>query len=212
MIGFAISKLNLLIFVTAMFVIITYFTFGISDLMLSQRASFLAETYSKEASAIINSTAAGTQNTFTVLPSIEYFGGQEFFYVMKITAVEGEKVGDKPVWHIIFSIASRKEQEKIIASKRVDTKAEPLICHQTDPSMPGITCPTQPGGSVVIDPQSKFQIDSFIILKETHLGDDYVYITNCSATGGMGAQTCGKGGAGGNLSELYTHTESTYWE
>lgn len=191
MIGFAISKMNLLIFVTAIFVIVTYFAFGIADLMLSQRANYVVETFSKEAAAIINSSAEATEKILPLPPKIVYFGGKEFYYVMKISHVPGEEVGERQTHHIVFSIASRKDHTKIIASRRIDTFAEPHLWAMYKPDFEQLT-----GGieacegdePLIMDPQSRFEIDSFIIVKTTAKGKEYVYFSNCSSAGTGG--TC----------------------
>lgn len=215
MMGFIISKMNLLIFVTAIFVIVTYFTFGIADLMLSQRADFVAENYSKEAAAIINSSSAATENILTLPPEIEYFGGRKFFYVMKISYVQGEELDSSTgerVNHLIFSIASRKDREQIIASKRIDTQAEPHLFQQIQPAEVGIEEATGSPTQLTIDPQSAFRMDSFIVVKSTALDPntnvekEYVFISACSS-GYPGAETCI-----GNKIQLHSFIPGPYWQ
>ena len=176
MVGFTLSKINLLIFVTAMFVIIVYFTFGFSDVLLKQQTSQMVNRYANEAVGLINSKSFCVQNTITFPSAISYLGDQRIFYLLKIEKVESQDI-TRPN-NLIFSIFSRKEPTKVLASRRIDTFAKIHFFNQN------------PEGSfqsdtalVLIDPQSAPSIlDSLFIAKETFNGQDYVYLTNCSST------------------------------
>lgn len=201
--------MNLLIFVTAIFAIIAYFTFGLSDLMLSQRALYLAETYSNEVGSIINSPSNCSEMTYTVPLKIQYFGGKSLFYVLKISAVEGEtdSVTGNKMYYIVFSIASRKNQNEIIASKSIATQTIPFIYKQAHEELPGLdSAPLSFGEAVIVDPQSKSRMDSFIVVKATKENQGYVYIANCSS-GGPWGETCGV-----NKPELFSYTEGNCWK
>ena len=183
MVGFALSKINLLIFVTAMFVIIVYFTFGFSNILLKQQTEQMINRYSGEALSLIQSKSLCVQNKLVLPPSISYIGSQRIFYQLKIEKIDSTNP-DKPN-SLIFSIFARKDLQHPLASRRIDVKGNIFLFNQDDADR---TLNAQVR-EVVVDPQAVGQFDSLFIAKQTQAvtvngtvqSADNIYIANCSS-------------------------------
>ncbi|MDO8428967.1 MAG: hypothetical protein Q7S92_07205 [Candidatus Diapherotrites archaeon] len=177
MVGFTLSKINLLIFVTAMFVIIVYFTFGFSEVLLKQQTAQMINRYAGEALSLVNSKSLCVQNTITFPDSISYVGSQRIFYILKIEKVES--LDETKPNSLIFTIFPRKEPNKVLASRRIDTLAEIHFFNQLLGSPAGFETDAL---FVLIDSQSVPPLDSLFIAKESFQGNEFIYLTNCSST------------------------------
>ena len=108
MLGFSLSKLNLLILVTATFAIIAYFMFGISDQIINSAAQQTVGAYSGKAANVITSQSLCFKTDATIPPNISYFGGlndaKRFFYLMNISRFPEEYDPDE-LTSVIFSIS-----------------------------------------------------------------------------------------------------------
>ncbi len=184
MLGFTLSKLNLLILVTATFAIVAYFMFGLTDVVISNAAQQTVDTYSEKAANVITSDALCFKTQITVPPHISYFGGIEpakrFFYLMHISRYP-EVHDPQQLTSVIFSISDRKNPDKIRAASRIDINAE-VIFYNWEPSEPTII--DESAVAITLDPQSAImRTDSLIIIKEVLLGETHLHIIACSSAG-----------------------------
>ena len=84
MLAFTLSKMNLLILVTAVFAIVAYFMLGLTDVVVANSALQIANAKAEQALGIVNSDKLCFSSPVNVPSSIKYFGGsREFFYAMK---------------------------------------------------------------------------------------------------------------------------------
>ncbi|MDD5163663.1 MAG: hypothetical protein PHD95_05660 [Candidatus ainarchaeum sp.] len=181
MLAFALSKMNLLILVTALFAIVAYFMFGLTDFFVASSATQMVNAKAEQALGIANSNKLCFSSPVNIPSAIKYFGGsKDFFYAMKIsrepeTTVSGENNT------LIFSIVNRREQNRIIAAKSIDIDAEIILFEWSYDNATGIDALKQKN-SIVVDPQAANPQNSFMLIKETFKGKNYVYVISCSFT------------------------------
>ncbi len=178
MLGFTLSKINLLLLVTATFAIIAYFMFGLEGMIISQAAQQTAEAYGEKASAAITSDSLCFKTDITVPKSISYYGSKEFFYLMHISRYP-ETYDPEYLTSVIFSISDRSSPDKLRAASRIDLNAE-VIFYDWDPLLLNEIDNTP--SSITLDPQSRSpQKNSFIMIKEILLGKTILHVIACSA-------------------------------
>ncbi|MAG22341.1 MAG: hypothetical protein CL943_03510 [Candidatus Diapherotrites archaeon] len=184
MIGFTLSKLNLLILVTATFAIVAYFMFGITDVVVSNSAQQTVSTYAEKAASIVGSDSLCFKTEVTVPAHLSYFGGiqtsKRFFYFMNIARFPEDYDPDY-LTSVIFSISDRKNPDKLIAASRIDVNAEVLF-YDWEPSE--VNTIKGDAKAIILDPQSAImRKDSLIIIKEVLEGKNFLHIITCSSAG-----------------------------
>ena len=188
MLGFILSKLNLLILVTAMFAIISFFLFGLTGVVVSNLAQLLVKDYSESVFGLVSGGQDQLcHSSSVVIPeSIEYFGGlmpsQRFYYVMNIKRFPPEFEEGK-LSTLIFQIASRKEPDKIIATSSIDVNARIFLYDwETEPLDRLVE-----KSSITLDPESMgvARKNSMVLAKEVYNGKTYLHIIACSSSGGI---------------------------
>jgi hypothetical protein len=184
MLGFTLSKLNLLILVTAMFAIIAFFLYGLTDIVISD----LAQQHVKEYSETVFSLASGEmlcrKSTVTIPHSIEYFGGlapsERLYYVMHLKRYP-DQPGENELSTLIFQIASRKEPDRIIATSSIDVNAK-IFLYEWDPENDIIA----QGKALTLDPQSTGrEKNSMVLVKEVYNGESFLHIIACSSSAAL---------------------------
>jgi len=183
MIGFTLSKLNLLILVTASFAIVAYFMFGLTDVIISNSAQQIVSAYSEKSASVITSDSLCFKTEVTVPQHISYFGGFEsakrFFYLMHIDRFP-EDYDESKLTSVIFSISDRKDRDKLRAAGKVDVSAE-VIFYDWNPTE--LNTVNAGADSITLDPQSAvMRKDSFILIKEVLAGKNYLHIIACSSS------------------------------
>ncbi|MFA4855670.1 MAG: hypothetical protein WC634_03735 [archaeon] len=187
MLGFILSKLNLLILVTAMFAIISFFLFGLTGIVVSNLAQLLVKDYSESVFGLVSGGQDQLcHSSSVVIPeSIEYFGGlmpsQRFYYVMNIKRFPVEFEEGK-LSTLIFQIASRKEPDKIIATSSIDVNAR-IFLYDWDIELDRLV----EKSSITLDPESMgvARKNSMVLAKEVYNGKTYLHIIACSSSGGI---------------------------
>src|SRR3989338_367764 len=84
MLGFILSKINLLILVTAIFAIVSFFALGLTDIVKNKEASSLVTRVAEKASAVVSSTTFCSGDSYDLDPEIS-IAGSDFYYVLKIS-------------------------------------------------------------------------------------------------------------------------------
>ncbi len=198
MLGFTLSKLNLLILVTALFAIIAFFMGNISEMMVGWTAQRMINGYITAIDGVTRSNVSCFQEQMTIPSHISYFGGLEqssrFFYVMEITR-EPEEYDPEYLTKVIIKIANRKDQDKFIATNSVDVNAR-VYLYQWPVADGSITTDIEEQSSVLMDPAKGLSIssNSALLIKEEYMGKNYVHIILCSS--GPGQCELNKGYAG----------------
>ena len=182
MLGFTLSKLNLLILVTAMFAIISFFLFSLTDIVVSDLAQQMVNDYSETVFGLVSGELLCRKSTATVPQSIEYFGGlmpsQRFYYVMYLKRYPPDFEPDK-LNMLIFQVASRKERDKIIATSSIDLNAR-IYLYEWNTETDTIT----EQSIITIDPESPgiATKNSMVFIKEVYKGQSYLHVIACSSS------------------------------
>lgn len=185
MMGFTLSKLNLLILVTALFAIISFFLFSLTDLVVSDLAQQMAKDQSETVFGLATGDFLCETSTVTLPESIQYFGGlmpsQRFYYVMHVKRYPEEPEPDS-LNTLIFQIASRKDPDKIIATSSIDINAR-IYLYDWDPE----TDIMEEKSAMTIDPESAGVAtkNSMSLVKEVYQGQEYLHMIACSSSSGL---------------------------
>lgn len=171
--------MNLLILVTAIFVIVTYFSFGFSEVMLAQKAVYLINEYATPIQNMVNSPNLCVTTTYQLPAVIKYFGGKEFFYKIKINKIISTD-GVSPNY-IVFALSSRGKKSTVIAAKKIETSAEIHLFSTLNPETGEMSSFSGYLDEIVLDPQSKSSVDSIYLAKQINDGKGYVFLMTCSA-------------------------------
>ena len=211
MLGFILSKINLLILVVAIFAIVSFFTFGLTDLAKINEARLLLDRVSQKSFALVSSPSYCFSDSFD-LPKLIHVAGEDFYYVLKISVETIEKQngngGQKPISVVIFSLHPRLEYVKFIQGDRdVEPPSVAASSFRTTAHValysdeyagtgyirPGFGLvdkssdyPGNLGGDIegiILDPNTTDQYNTVEFLKEIRGGESYVYIFPCTATG-----------------------------
>ena len=180
MLGFTLSKLNMLILVTAMFVIIVFFMQSLTSIVVANQANQLVSSYIEKTSSAILSESLCFKTGVTVPEFITYFGGATqgeklFIYALKISKVED--LAGEGLSSLIMSVSNRQFQEKFLAAKRVDVKARIKI-YDWNPETDTIVESGE--GFTLIDPQAFPPINSFVLIKEVFRDQTFLHVIPCA--------------------------------
>ncbi len=186
MIGFILSKLNLLILVTAIFAIVAYFSFWLGDQMVSQQAQQIINRFSRNAGNIIHAPNQCNITSLTIPTWIEFFGnletGNRFFYLLEISKLENVPTasGSGTINNLIVSVIDKKRQRVIAAKALGTTSAIRLFKWSPKDDIFEETMP--PGKNTVLNPQSApLKTDTVYLVKEIYHGDSFFYVVPCSS-------------------------------
>ena len=187
MLGFTLSKFNMLVLAIALFSVISFFMTSLTGIVIGNQAQQLVSAYIEKTSAAILSESLCFRTSVTVPEFITYFGGASgnerlFLYVLKISKIENPAA--EGLSSIIMSVSNRHSLEKFLAAKRVDVKARIKI-YNWDTSTDTIIESTS--GATIIDPQAFPPVNSFVLIKEVFKDKTYLHVIPCS-TGQSTAQ------------------------
>jgi hypothetical protein len=203
MLGFTLSKINLLIFVVAVFSIILFFMYGFSGILVQNIATDYIRIHTQDAFTLVGSPSLCAAQIHFLKDSIESSSGNTgrgMYYVINIKKGQGKEGMNK----LIFALAPRKNPENYIAASSFDVNAEIVFfdfekLKNGDPSMND--------SNTLLDPQALFPSNAYVILKEVNLGETTIYVIPCSNRSGADCylllQKAGdeaKGGEGFNCS------------
>jgi len=197
MLGFILSKLNLLILVVAIAAIIVFFTAGLSDIIVGKSADLLLKRFAEKTSTVASSQSYCFSDSF-YLPKSLNVGGEEVNYV--ITA-DVQKIPidpndpSKTMNVVIFSLYQRRDFVKhysdpahvpsAISAFSVRTNANIYMFNPTytgtytdDPII--MKSPGNSEGDFVIDTEAANNArNTVIFLKQKIRGQDYFYLFAC---------------------------------
>src|SRR3989344_1157491 len=202
MLGFILSKLNLLVLVVAIAAIIVFFTVGLSDIVLEKEANLLLNRLTKKSFTVASSPSYCFSDSF-YLPRNLNVSGEEFVYIIKADVQEISSDPSDPnsekVNSIIFSVYPRREFIKkyadsdnvpeAISAASFRTKAKVYLFNQDydgtylgDPII--IKQPDVPSTyEFIADTEAiPTSVNTFVFLKQKLKGQDYLYIFACDNT------------------------------
>jgi len=201
MMGFTLSKLNMLIFVTAIFVIVTFFMSHLAPLAIQVKANQQVNKVALLVSDKVNAQTVCAGGKILMPQEFTYFGssalsGKRFFYTMRISKIESSEP-DEPN-KIIFKILER-ETDKLISADIVHTTADVRIfgwelnCFKQN-EVEWVTESTDIEDVeseeyyAEIDPQKSYLLappDTLYVIKENYEGNDTVYLFACPSSSNL---------------------------
>ena len=181
MLGFILSKMNLLIMVTAIFAIVAYFVFFLNLSLVGREAQTVLNGFVEETYGVLSSTGQCHQTIVTIPSYIRSVGSGEvnnrlrfLVRIAKIPNPQSEKTT------ISFSILNKKDN-KVLAAQPFATDAQvELFNWEAENGLGGALLPaeTEP---VLINPVSAPPTDSILLVKEVFLGKPFLYVIPCSS-------------------------------
>ena len=184
MLGFTLSKINLLIFVVAVFSIVLFFVFSFSQILVENIANDYVRIHAQDAFTLVGSPTLCAAQIHYLKDSIEASSGNTgrgLYYVLNIKQGTGKNGLNK----MIFALAPRRTPETYMAAASFDTDAKMNFFDFQD-----LVDTPNPIDLIVnetnsmLDPQAKTQIDAYVLLKEVNLGETTIYIIPCSSRQG----------------------------
>ncbi len=184
MLGFTLSKLNLLILVTALFGIIAFFLFVLTDMMVARSAQQMVSDLVETTAGITTGDAFCKEETVTIPEEITYFSGRRFYYIMKISR-EPAEYNPEYLSKLIFKVASRKEQTKFIATNSYDMNAE-ILLYQWPVAGGVIATDLKEQSSSILDPMSEPPVsNSIMLIKEVYNRENFLHVIACNTDPGQ---------------------------
>ena len=186
MIGFILSKLNLLILVTAIFAIVAYFSFWLGESMVSQQALQIINRYARNAENVIFAPNQCNVTSVTIPAWINFFGnietGNRFFYLLDISKIENVSTtaGGKPMNNLIVSVLDKKTKN-VVAAKSFGTTAT-IRLFSWNPKNDELAELLPPDKNTTLNPQSApSPTNSVYLVKEIYNGEPFFYVIPCSS-------------------------------
>ncbi|MEK6958017.1 MAG: hypothetical protein AABW99_03505 [archaeon] len=192
MLDFILSKMNLLILVTAIFAIVSFFTFGLTDITKVNEAGAVASRIAEKSFALVSSPNYCFSDRY-VLDNEIMVAGSGYYYVLKISktaVIPQNSISGEPVNVVVFSVYPRTEIKnqygdssyaaKAIAADSFRTEAEIHLYSQT---YNGTTYEDaiQEQDELYVDPQAQIPFNSVEFIKEVDEGQPKLYIIACNS-------------------------------
>ncbi|MFH1224841.1 MAG: hypothetical protein V1676_03480 [Candidatus Diapherotrites archaeon] len=176
MLGFILSKMNLLILVVAVFAIVSYFTTSFILVTIDKEAQIVVDRAKRMADSLVNSPSYCDSVRYALPPALSVSGGEQF-YVMKISAsdISESGAGEKELKYLVFQIFRRKDPAHAIAADSFITSATIRMFGETDGVWGEVT------DGVFADPQAAVPTNEIIFVKEVVGGQPIVYIIPCNS-------------------------------
>ncbi len=194
MLGFILSKINLLILVAAIFAIVAFFALGLTDIAKSKEASELVFRVSEKSFALASSSTYCAGDAYVLDPELSV-AGSSFYYVMKVSK-EQVSVGGEKLNVLIFSIYPRDEirksfensgyEPKAVAANSFRTRAELHLLSRSYDRGRDYIAGSGPGGFddgkyFYADPQAITPADTLHFIKEVKDGKTSLYVIGCNS-------------------------------
>lgn len=189
LLGFILSKMNLLIFVTAMFAIVTFFSYGLSDISKVNEANFFLSHLTNVSEVVSNSDSSCDATSYS-LPAALKPGGGNFYYTLKVSRAITPVSGGGTVNTVIFSVFPRADQMNVFAASSFRTSAEVKIFKQDYDELKRLYTSEEYASecdagvsvcSAVADPQAKKRVNTIVFIKERQGEKDVLYIIPCNS-------------------------------
>lgn len=180
MLGFILSKLNLLILVVALFAIIAYFMFSLGEIMKQNEAALMIERYTKEVSTMLTSATYCDRTVMHLPPYISVLGQRTFYYTLKVNEADDDLNSFNGNF-LIFAVKSKADPEYIVAAASVRSFAKPHLFDWKEGYIGGELEEVDDARvGFEMDPQSApLEENSFAIIKKVIEGKQHVFIIPC---------------------------------
>lgn len=193
MLDFILSKLNLLILVTAIFAIVSFFAISLGDIAKVREAGELTSKIKEQSFSLVNSPNYCFSDSAQLPDELTVSGGT-FYYTMKVSTISiGTGVGDS-INMLIFSVFPREEVKrkinspagtyapKSIAADSFRTSATIEIFSQEyyDGTRYDRETVKMADGSAYVDPQAINAKNSLEFVKEVVNGKTRFYVIVCN--------------------------------
>ena len=193
MLGFILSKINLLILVFAIFAILSFFTLSLIDIVRVYEGHLVLEQLSSKAFSLVSSPSYCFSDSFD-LPRSIVVGSNEFFYVVKISKQKVKTVvngNDQTETIVIFSLIPRKEYLSFVKGNAKEPPSVAASAFRTS-SVVRLFSRTYSGevydgtvseptdDEIIVDPSTKIPFETIEFRKEIISGQEHVYIFPCS--------------------------------
>ena len=181
MLGFTLSKLNLLLLAIAASATVAYFMVIYIDASEAQAAQQLAQKLAQDAASLMNSSTYCDYLEFS-LPRSFSVGGKEFYYKLRISGLEAQSETDNPKNYLIFSVIRKREgRESIVATSSVIASAEINVFKfiENDNTLSVEGADVEEGA--ILDPQAIPRQNIVMLVKEIIDGAPYIYAIPCSS-------------------------------
>ncbi len=180
MLGFTLSKLNLLLLAIAAGATVAYFMIIYIDASEAQAAQQLAQKLAQDAASLVNSSTYCDYLEFP-LPGSLAVGGREFYYKIKISGLEARSETADPKNYLIFSVIKRHEgRESIVATSSVIASAEIRVFKFGDETTLEPELAELEEGAI-LDPQAMPRQNIIMLVKEIIGGEATIYAIPCSS-------------------------------
>jgi len=183
MLGFILSKMNLLILVTALFSIIVFFMFSLNESFIIQKSNEVADNIASQVISLINSPSHCSKNIIVIPKELSFLTGRKTFYKLQIKKIELSQTNDITTFALEFTLVDRKKEDKVFASTRINVKAKEINLYDVDVSGNEVNT-NESKDSIFIDPQKVTPIDAFVLVKEIIEGNPYIFVIPCTSSGG----------------------------
>ncbi len=181
MLGFSLSKMNLLILVTALFVIFSFFVVTMSDLIVASSAKQELTKYMSKISLAANSDSMCYETTIYISSPIQYLTQSLYFQLLFKTEIlsNQEKL-------IIGLTKKKRDNREIIATGSLAFDGEIHLYSWNPKKEPQIE-EIQTESELEINPDKPFDLqlataDELLILKEVREGKKHLHIIPCSSS------------------------------
>lgn len=182
MMGYILSKINLLILVMSLFAIIAYFMFGVSSMAANYEAKLIVDKLARQAESLV-STETYCDSTQAVFPARIDVVGSSFYYAVIISTQEIPGTDNDKF--LIFSVTKRANLSEVISSTKIRTNANIEIFSAIEENEDGvlvlISDNVEAAEQCIIDPQmAPSPYNKVIMKKEVKEGKQNLYIIPCS--------------------------------
>ncbi len=187
MLGFILSKMNLLIMVTAIFAIVAYFMIFVNQGTVGRQANGILTNMVEETQGVVSSSGQCHQSIVRIPRYIQTVGSTSLggrvrftIRVNKICVPEPCVPGSEKI--VSYSLWTGKgDNAEAIAAKPFSTSADEVDLFQWRIDSGFSIDP--PSNEIFLDPNAKTPMDSLLLIKEVYLGKTYLYVIPCSSEG-----------------------------
>ena len=174
MLGFILSKMNLLILVIALFTIVAYFTFSLGETMKQNQAGLIISRYTKDASAMLTSATYCDRVTFFLPPHITVLGQPQFYYQMVVSSADSDENAFNGNF-LVFGIVSKTDPDYLLSAASVRSNAKAHLFQREA----GQWTEVEGVDGINLDPQRLPPESSFTFIKKVIEGQPHVFIFPC---------------------------------
>ncbi len=194
MLDFILSKLNLLILVTAIFAIVAFFAASLTEIAKVKEAAQLASKITEESSSLLLFSNYCFTDSIQI-PDKLAIAGSSYYYVLKVSTQELDDGSGGTINVLIYSIFPREEIKKSFQSSDYVPKAIAADSFRTKADIHiyslgrynGTGYEGTGGGAIVtdetsvyVDPQAENPKNSLEFVKEVVGGKKSFYVIACN--------------------------------